>query len=114
MAGPGFFDNTVIKIAASPIAASDINTELATQNAAGYWMTSLEFIDANNAVALFVKTNTAVTAPVEQKVNLVTATQVALDADKATETADGWWPTGIFVTPGGGLLVLYSLLFPTT
>lgn len=114
MASPPSFNNTVILVTGSPVGASEINTELTTQNAAGYWMTSMEFVDANNVVLLFVKNNTAIVAPRDQKVNAVAVSQAAIDADKATEIAGGWWPTGIFVTPGAALLILYSELFPTT
>jgi hypothetical protein len=114
MASPPSFNNTVILVTGSPVGASEINAELVTQNVAGYWMTSLEFVDANNAVLLFVKNNTAYTPAKDQKVNAVAVSQAAIDADKATEIASGWWPTGIFVTPGADLLILYSELFPTT
>jgi hypothetical protein len=97
-------------VAGAPIGAAEINAELATQNAAGYWMTSLEFIDANNAVLLFGKMAAAYGYTALQKVNLVTATQGAIDADKATEIAGGYWPTGLFTTPGGALLIAYQLL----
>lgn len=107
---PPGFDNTVRLVTGSPVGATEINAELATQNTANYWMTSLEFIDANNALLLFVKQDPAYITTQPQKVNLVTASQAALDADKATETADGYWPTGIFVTPSGATLVLYQLI----
>ncbi len=97
-------------VAGAPIGAAEINAELATQNAASYWMTSLEFIDANNAVLLFGKMNAIYGYTALQKVNLVAATQMAIDADKATEIALGYWPTGLFITPGGALLIAYQLL----
>lgn len=106
---PAGFDNSVILVTGSPVGAAAINAELSTQNAAEYWATSIEFVDANNALILFCKFDAAAYGYMQaQKVNLVTATQVAIDADKATETASGWWPTGIFVTPGGATLILYQ------
>jgi len=35
----------------------------------------------------------------EQKINEVDYTQAALDADKAAEIVNGFWPTGIFIRP---------------
>lgn len=105
------FDSKVMHLNATPIAASDINTMLTAENGDDYSCTSIEFIDANNAVLLFLKSNSvAYGEPVNQKVNLVTASQAAIDTDKATEVALNFWPTGIFVTPGGGLLILYQEL----
>ncbi len=105
---PPGFDNTVRRVNATPVAASDINTEISTQNTAGYYLTDIKFTDADNAFLLFVKDFADTLYP--QKVNEVTQTQVALDADKTTEVADGYWPTGVFTTPGGALLVLYQQL----
>lgn len=106
---PAGFDNTVRLVTGSPVGASEINAELTTQNAAEYWATSLEFVDANNALLLFGKFDAAAYGYTQaQKVNLVSGSQAAIDADKATETASGWWPTGIFVTPGGAILILYQ------
>lgn len=108
---PSGFDNTVRHVNATPIAASDINTELTTQNGAGYWCTDIKFSTADDAFLVFVKTDESTYGyPMLQKVNLVTQSQAALDADKATETANGYWPTGVFITPGGDLLVLYNQL----
>jgi hypothetical protein len=69
-------------------------------------------VDANTVALLFVKQDAIYGYTTEQKVNLVAANQSAIDSDKATEIANGYWPTGIFVTPGGGLLVQYALLDP--
>lgn len=107
---PAGFDNKVRLVTGSPITATEINAEIATQNTASYWLTSLEFIDANNALLLFGKWDAVIGFLAPQKVNLVTATQAALDTDKATETASGYWPTGIFITPGGASLILYQQL----
>ena len=107
---PSGFDNMARVVTGGPVGATEINAELATQNAASYWMTSLEFVDANTAVILFGKFNAAYGFTALQKVNAVAANQAAVDADKATEIAGGYWPTGIFVTPGGALLIGYQLL----
>lgn len=105
---PTGFDNKIRRVTASPVAASDLNTEIAAQNTAGYWISDIKFTDANNAFLLVAKSFDTTTWG--QKVNLVTQTQAALDADKATEEGNGNYPTGVFVTPGGGLLVLYQQL----
>lgn len=108
---PFGFTNLVRLITGAPISATEINAEIATQNAANYWFTSLEFIDANNAVALFSKFDaTAYGYTADQKVNTVAATQVAIDADIAAEVPNGYMPTGLFITPGGSLLILYQLI----
>lgn len=108
---PAGFDNTVILVSATPVAASDINTEIAAQNGNDYAVSSMEFIDADNVALLFLKMDSATYGyPLDQKVNQVAATQAAIDADKAAEIANGYWPTGIFVTPGDDLLILYQLL----
>lgn len=107
---PTGFNNTVRLVSATPVVAADINTELATQNSAGYSMTSLVFIDSDNAALLFVKQDATYAEIGPQKVNLVAASQAAIDADKATEIATGYWPTGMFVTPGGDLLICYQQL----
>lgn len=107
---PPGFDNTVRVVTGSPVGPTEINAELATQNAAGYWMTSLEFVDANTGLLLFVKNDASYGYTADQKVNAVAATQGAMDADKATEILDGYWPTGLFITPGGSALVLYQLI----
>lgn len=107
---PPSFDNTVRVVTGSPVGATEINAELTTQNAAGYWLMSMEFVDTDTALLLFGKNDASYGYTADQKVNLVAATQVAMDADKATETFDGYWPTGLFVTPGGDVLVLYQLI----
>jgi hypothetical protein len=110
---PPGFDNTIVVVTGSPVASGAINAELASRNAAGYWLTSLEFFDNETALLLFVKTDaSAYGFTGEQKVNPVTADQSSIDSDKAAETAGGYWPTGMFVTPGGTLWILYQLLDP--
>jgi hypothetical protein len=105
---PTGFDNLVRRVTATPVTAADINTEISTQNGAGYWMTSLIFTNADNVFMLFAKNLSGFTWP--QKVNIVAQTQAALDADKATEEANGNYPTGVFATPGGDLIVFYQAL----
>lgn len=107
---PANFDNTVRVVTGSPVGATEINAELTTQNGAGYWLTSLVFVDANTALLLFVKTDVIVGYGSPQKVNLVAANQAAMDADKVAETPGGYWPTGFYVTPGGDALVQYQQL----
>lgn len=109
---PTGFDNTVRLVTGAPVGASEINSELATQNGAGYWMTALTFIDANTASLLFVKVDTTYVDAQPQKVNAVSANQSAADTDKAAETPDGYWPTGVFATPGGSFLILYQQIDP--
>jgi propanediol dehydratase large subunit len=110
---PAGFDNTVRYVNAVPVAAADLNAEIATQNAASFWMTDLKFVDNNNALLLFVKTDFVTLGyTAEQKVNLVALSQAAIDADKATEIAGGYWPTGIFPAPDGRVFILYQLLDP--
>lgn len=102
------FDNTVIRVNATPVTAADLNTAISTQNTAEYYVTDIKFTDADNAFLLCAKDLAEDTQL--QKVNLVTQTQAAIDADKATEIADGYWPTGVFSTPGYDLLILYQQL----
>lgn len=103
------FDTKVRLVTNSPVAAADINAEISTQNAAGYACGSIVFSDDDNALLFFTRAGDAPLDQVfPQKVNLVGLSQAALDADKATETADDWWPTGVFTTPAGLVFVLYS------
>lgn len=109
------FDNTVVHINNSPIGAANVNATIAIWNAAGYWFTDLKFINASNAVALFVKMDAIYGYTQPQKVNEVDYDQAALDADKAAEILNGYWPTGIFIRPIGDeidiiVLVHYQLL----
>lgn len=107
---PPSFDNTVRVVTGSPVGPTEINSELTTQNAAEYWLTNLEFVDADTALLLFVKNEAIYGYTADQKVNAVAANQSAVDADKAAETSNGWWPTGIFITPGASALILYQQL----
>lgn len=110
------FDNTVVVVEGSPVGPTEINAMLAIWNANGFWMTSLEFITGAEALLLFVKFDAAAYGyTADQHVNLVDYTQAALDADKAAEIVNGFWPTGIFVTPiadegGREPLILYQRL----
>lgn len=109
MAGPTF-DNKVTIVTATPVTAADLNTAIATLNAAGYWVSFIQFVDANTAALLAILTNvTAYGNPATQKVNQVAANQAAVDADKTTEAALDYLPTGLSLTPGGALLIIYTL-----
>jgi uncharacterized membrane protein YdbT with pleckstrin-like domain len=108
---PAGFNNTVRYVTNTPVAAADINAEIATQNGADYAVSSIEFINANEVVLLFLKMDSSIYGySLSQKVNLVAANQAAIDADKAAEIVNGYWPTGMFITPAGALLILYQLL----
>lgn len=104
------FDNTVVHIEGNPIGAADVNATIAIWNAAGYWFTSLEFINAGNALALFVKMDAIFGYTQPQKVNEVDYLQPALDADKAAEIVNGYWPTGIFIRPIGDEIDIIALI----
>lgn len=105
---PGF-DNQIRRVTASPVTAGDLNTEIAARLDDDYYMSDLKFTDADNAFLFFAK-NLDPSVTWGQKVNEVAQTQVALDADKATEEGNGFYPTGVFTTPGGTLLVFYQQL----
>ncbi len=113
---PTGFDNKVVVV--NPITASDLNTALSTLNAASYWVTDMRLSDTGDALLLACKTATgggAYNYTADQKVNEVLIDQSALDADKATETANGYWPTGIFldpVTPGSVFVQLDVAALP--
>lgn len=107
MPTPPGFNNHVRKVAATE---GDINTELAAQNLAEYWATDIKFMD-DDAYMLFCKNQLALFSETfPQKVNAVANTQAALDADKTTEQAAGYWPTGVFPAPDGTLFILYQKL----
>lgn len=104
---PSGFDNKVRIVTNTPVVAADINAELTAQFALNYWCFNIIFTDADNAFMIFGRFNDLVEgAP--QKVNLVAQTQAAIDADKTTQLIDGYYPTGLFATPDGDLLILYS------
>lgn len=98
------------KVRVTGLTTTDINAELASQNAAGWWLTDLRFTPGlGQAVLLLVNTsNPAYAATVPQKVNAVDIDQAAIDADIATEFVDHNWPTGIFVYDDATVYVLYS------
>jgi len=104
---PTGFDN---KVRVTTDDATALNAEVATQNAADYLLFSVAFDGAGTALLLFGKNAGAAYVPTApQKVNAVAATQGAVDADAATESADGYVPTGIF-TNGTTAYVLYQQL----
>lgn len=110
MAGPTY-DNKVIIVTGSPITVADLNTAIAARNTAGYWVSFIQFIDANTAALLSVLNDaTAYGYPATQKVNQVAANQTAVDTDKGTEAALNYVPTGLSVLPGGSdVLIVYTL-----
>lgn len=95
------FDNTVKLVEGSPITTVECNAMITTMNAAGFWFTDMKFINTANALMLFVKMDAIYGYTQAQKINEVDYTQAALDADKAAEIINGWWPTGIFIRPIG-------------
>jgi hypothetical protein len=105
---PAGFDTLVRHITNTPIGASDLNTEIAAKNGDGYSVTDIKFADEDNAALVFVRAGDIVPTVPPQKVNLVTLSQVALDADKAAEQPD-FWPTQVYITPtGASVFVLYT------
>lgn len=109
MPTPPGFNNHVRRID-TPTAAN-LNTEIAAQNLAEYWLTDIKFLDEDTAFLLFCKNSQSILGiSYNQKVNEVAADQWSIDADKTTEQAIGYWPTGIFPTPGGTLLIGYTHL----
>lgn len=94
-------DSFVRLVEGSPIGAAEVNAEITTQNAAGYWFSDMKFINSANALLFFVKYHGIFLYPQPQKVNEVDYVQAALDADKAAEILNGYWPTGIFIRPLG-------------
>lgn len=107
MPTPPGFNNHVRKVDANQTA---INDELASKNLDQYWATDIKFIE-DSAYLLFVKNQLALFGETfNQKVNVVSQSQAALDADKTTEQASGYWPTGIFPAPDGTLFILYQQL----
>jgi hypothetical protein len=103
------FDTKVRHVTNTPVGAADLNTEITTQNGNGYACGAIVFTDDNNALLFFTRAGDAPLDQVfPQKVNQVAATQVALDADKATEAGNDYYPTAVFTTPAGLLFVMYS------
>lgn len=106
---PTGFDTKVVLVTNTPVGAADLNAELTAENAAGYACGSIVFTDDDNALMFFTR---AGDDPLDnvfpQKVNQVTMSQVAIDADKATEVANDYYPTAIFTTPAGLLFIMYS------
>jgi hypothetical protein len=106
---PTGFDNQVRHISGSPVGASELNTEIAAMVDDDYYLTDLKFTDEDNAFLLFAK-NLDPNVTWGQKVNEVAGNQTALDADKATEEGNGFYPTGVFTSPNGTLFVFYQQL----
>ena|SRR5687767_3226441 len=106
---PTGFDTTIRLVTNTPIGAADLNGEISARNAAGYACGDIKFIDDDNALLFFTRAgDDPLDNVLPQKVNLVAMSQVALDADKATETANDYWPTGFFITPAGLIFVMYT------
>lgn len=106
---PTGFDTMVRLVSNVPIAAADLNGEIATQNGNGYACSGITFLDDDNALLVFIRAgDPPLDAVLPQKVNLVAATQVALDADKAAEVAGDNWPTSAYTTPAGLVFVMYT------
>lgn len=105
---PSGFDTKVRLVSNTPIAASDLNTEISTQNGAGYTMIDLKFLDDDNAFLTFIRAgDPPLDAVTPQKIKLVAANQAALDLDNATEQALGYYPLVTYTTPAGLLFVQY-------
>lgn len=107
---PGFNNKVII---CEPVTAADLNAVIATQNAAGNWLTDIKIMDATGAALLFcVNYNAAYGYTALQRVNLVLFMQANLDADAAAQLIDGYVPTGMFLDPTtpGAVYVLYQLL----
>lgn len=105
---PGLYDN-IVRVVTSTAAA--INAEIATQNAANYWLHNMAFDQAGLAVLIFSKfDNVAFSNPAPQKVNEVNIVQVTIDADIATEDANDFLPTGVFIDGNNAtkLWILYQ------
>ncbi len=103
---PGFQN----KVRVTALNTTAINAELATQNAAGWWMTDLRFTpDLSQATLLLVNTNNPTyAATVPQKVNEVNLDQGDINDDIDTEAIEHNWPTGIFIHDDATVYILYS------
>lgn len=109
MAG-GIYDNKIRVVNSN---ATDLNTEITTQNAANYWLQRVEFDEAGLAVMLFTKMSSAAFEnPAPQKINELDIDQTDIDADIAAETPNGYYPTGIFidVNTAAKVWILYQQL----
>lgn len=107
---PTGFDQTTDLVTASPVTASDLNTAIAARNAADYQLVQVVFLGTDVAALLFAKNAAAATiATIAQLVTQLAAPdQAAIDADKAAQTVEGYWPTGVGVFPNGDLLTVYA------
>lgn len=106
---PTGFDTKVVHVTNTPVGAADLNAEISSGNAGGYACGAIAFADDDNALLFFTR---AGDDPLDnvfpQKVNQVTVSQVAIDADKATEAANDYYPTATFTTPAGLLFIMYT------
>lgn len=91
--------------------ATDINTELSTQNGNGFWCSGMVFDGAGNALLHFAKYETGSFGSNAQKVNAVNSNQTDINTDITSEDANGYIPTGVFFI-GTQALIFYSLLDP--
>jgi hypothetical protein len=107
---PPGFDQNVDLVTGSPITADDLNTAIGTRNAADYNFADVRFLGANKAALLFAKNPAAATVPtVLQRVSqLASPDQAAIDAEKAAQIIEGYWPTGVGSFPNEDLLVIYA------
>jgi len=106
---PTGFDTKVRLVSNTPVGAAQLNAEITTQNGNGYACGAIAFVDDDNALLFFTKAGDGDLANVyPQKVNQVAATQVALDADKATEAGNDYFPTSVYTTPAGVVFVMYQ------
>lgn len=103
---PGY--QTIIRIVTSP-SATALNSEISTQNDAGYTMGDLRFTDdLGTAILMFTKA-TGYT-PLAQKVNEVNVDQTDINDDVAAEALDHNWPTGIFLYGDLSVFIAYTKL----
>lgn len=110
MAGfTSFYNNRVRAVAST---ATDINAEIAAQNAEDYLVSAVTFNAADVAFLLFTLNSYPEVVPTTaQKVNAVGPTQADIDTDTAAEAEDGNVPTGVFADPGSGqFFILYQQL----
>jgi hypothetical protein len=107
---PTGFDTKITLLTATPIADTDINSILTTQNAAGYACGAITFVDDDNALLFFTRAGDApLDQVIPQRVAEVAMTQLALNAEKAAQEADGYYTTSVFVVPvSGTVFVMYS------
>lgn len=104
----GYYDN-IVRVVADNLAA--VNAEIATQNAANYWLQNGALEHPDNVVLLFTKFDTTYfNNPAPQKFNEVDVDQTDIDADIAAEALNNYAPTGVFIASlgAGRLWILYQ------